>query len=282
MIEVKNVVKKFGSVEAVNGVSFAVAKGEVFGFLGPNGAGKTTTIRMMIGLLKPTDGEIFIDGIDVVNNAKAMHDKIGVVFDSPNFYERITVEQNLYFYASLYKIGKERVNELIKRFQLEEKRKAQFKKLSKGQKQRVTIIRALLHNPEILFLDELTSGLDPTSSEIIREQIRELKNEGTTIILTTHYMEEADQLCDMLAFISKGKIVAAGKPYELKLEHGERTIEVTYAIEDEVREKALNMDDQTTPDALSQLLKNEQILTLHSREATLAQVFIKLTGEEIL
>lgn len=282
MIEVKNVVKNYGDVEAVKDLSFTVNKGEVFGFLGPNGAGKTTTIRMMIGLLKATSGQIIIDGKDVVVDPKVIHEKIGIVFDSPNFYERMNVEDNLYFYAGLYQVEKKVVDDLIERFQLTEKRKAQFKKLSKGQKQRVTIIRAILHKPEILFLDEPTSGLDPTSSEIIRGEIKKLNEEGTTIVLTTHYMEEADQLCHRVAFINQGQLVTMGTPYELKLEHGERRIEVTFESNAGVVSEELAMDDPETPDRLSTFLKNEKVMTVHSREATLAEVFIKLTGEEIL
>lgn len=281
MIQVNNVVKKFSSVEAVKGVNFSVNAGEIFGFLGPNGAGKTTTIRMMIGLLKPTSGMIYVDGIDVVHHAKKIHQKIGVVFDSPNFYERLSVEENLYFYGGLHNVGKERVDQMIARLQIDEQRKTQFKKLSKGQRQRVTIIRAMLHRPEILFLDEPTSGLDPSSSEIIRDEIKRLNTEGTTIVLTTHYMEEADQLCNKLAFINRGQIVAVGEPHQLKLEYGQRKLEINYLAAEGVEKVEFSLDDPTTPDRVAQILKDEQILTVHSKEATLAQVFIQLTGEEI-
>ncbi len=282
MIQVNNVVKNYGEVEAVKGVSFTVEKGEIFGFLGSNGAGKTTTIRMMIGLLKPTSGEIIINGKNVLTDAKAIHKSIGVVFENPNFYERLSIEDNLYFYADLHQIPKSQVDELIDVFHLTEKRKTQMKKLSKGQKQRVIIIRAILHQPEILFLDEPTSGLDPSSSEIIRDQIRRLNELGTTIILTTHYMEEADQLCDRVAFMNQVQLVAQGKPHELKLKHGERKIAVEYAMGEEIINEELAMDDANTADRISQLLKNENVLTVHTREATLAEVFIRLTGREML
>ncbi|MCK4258455.1 MAG: ABC transporter ATP-binding protein [Halanaerobiales bacterium] len=282
MIKVQNVVKHYGKVEAVKGVSFTVEKGEIFGFLGSNGAGKTTTIRMMIGLLKPTSGEIFINGKNVATDAKAIHKKIGIVFEDPNFYERLSIEDNLYFYADLHQVSKEKVDELIDSFQLSEKRKTPMKKLSKGQKQRMTIIRSILHQPEILFLDEPTSGLDPTSSKIIRDQIRKLNEMGTTIILTTHYMEEADQLCNRIIFINQGQIVAQGKPHELKLKYGQRTIEVEYTKGEEILKESLTMEEESTPDRISQLLKNENVLTIHSREATLAEVFIELTGGGIL
>lgn len=281
MIEVRDVVKKFGVVEAVRGINFSVKSGEVFGFLGPNGAGKTTTIKMMIGLLKPTTGQIHIDGIDVVNHAKKIHQRIGVVFDAPNFYERLNVEENLYFYGGLHNIQKERVDELIERLQIDGQRKTQFKKLSKGQRQRVTIIRAILHRPQILFLDEPTTGLDPTSSEIIRDEIKLLNDQGTTIVLTTHYMEEADQLCDKLAFISQGQIVEVGEPHQLKLEYGQRKLEISFLAETGTKKTELSLDDPATPERVAQILANEQVLTVHSREATLAQVFIHLTGEEI-
>lgn len=284
MIQVQNVVKSYDTtVDAVRGVSFTVNRGEIFGFLGPNGAGKTTTIRMMIGLLKPTSGEILINGKHVATDAKAIHQSIGVVFENPNFYERLNVQENLYFYADLNRVPHGKVDDLISRFELEEKRKTQMKKLSKGQKQRVIIIRAILHQPEILFLDEPTSGLDPTSSQLIREQIQRLNAEGTTIVLTTHYMEEADQLCGRLAFINQGQIVAQGSPYELKLQHGERRIEVTYAGEDGgIKKEDLALDSSDTADRVSTLLKTKNVYTVHSREASLAEVFIKLTGRQIL
>lgn len=282
MIQVQNVVKHYGQTEAVKGVNFSVEKGEVFGFLGPNGAGKTTTIRMMIGLLQPTSGTIFVQGKDVSKYAKEIHQNIGIVFEQPNFYERLNVEENLYFYAGLHQVPKKEVDMLIKEFELEEKRKTAMKKLSKGQKQRVIIIRAILHKPEVLFLDEPTSGLDPTSAEIIRRQVKRLNDEGATIVLTTHYMEEAEQLCHRVVFINQGQIVAQGTPQELKLEHGERRLEVEYqGAEGAVREE-FSMDKPETADVVHRLLKEQQVLTIHSREASLAEVFIKLTGREIL
>lgn len=282
MIQVQNVVKNYGQVEAVKGISFNVKKGEIFGFLGPNGAGKSTTIRMMIGLLKPTAGEITVNGLNIVTHAKEIHQNIGVVFENPNFYERLSVEDNLNFYAGLNKVSKERVSELIERFELTEKRKTEMKKLSKGQKQRVIIMRAILHKPRILFLDEPTSGLDPASSQIIRDQIRLLNEEGSTIVLTTHYMEEADQLCDRVAFINQGQIVANGSPYDLKLQYGERRIVVEYQGPAGIVSEQLAMDNPATADRVSYLLKNERVETIHSQEATLADVFIRLTGREIL
>lgn len=282
MIQVQNIVKNYGNVQAVRNVSFAVRKGEIFGFLGPNGAGKTTTIRMMIGLLKPTSGQIIVNGKNVISHPKSVHAEIGVVFENPNFYERLSIEENLYFYAGLNRVPKARVDELISRFELDEKRKTQMKKLSKGQKQRVIIMRGILHRPQILFLDEPTSGLDPVSSQIIRDQVYQLNEEGTTIVLTTHYMEEADQLCDRVAFINQGQIVAQGAPYELKLQYGERRIEVEYAGPEGLVRESLPMDAAETAGRVSQILQNEQLYTIHSREASLAEVFIRLTGREIL
>ena len=282
MIQVQNVVKNYGQVEAVKGISFDVKKGEIFGFLGPNGAGKSTTIRMMIGLLKPTSGEIHVSGKNIVTQAKEIHQNIGVVFENPNFYERLSVEDNLYFYAGLNKVKKERVDELIERFELKDKRKTDMKKLSKGQKQRVIIMRAILHHPEVIFLDEPTSGLDPASSQVIREQIRLLNQEGSTIVITTHYMEEADQLCNRVAFINQGKIVAQGTPQELKLQYGDRLVVVEYSGSTGTVTEELPMDEPRSADRLSELMKTQRISTIHSQEATLADVFIKLTGREIL
>ncbi|MFW5985981.1 MAG: ABC transporter ATP-binding protein [Halanaerobiales bacterium] len=215
-IEINNLRKKFNKVEAVKGISFTVHRGEIFGFLGPNGAGKTSTIRMICGLSKPTSGTCKITG---KKDAKTVQP--GVVFEESNLYSRLSGEANLKFFAGLYGVGGDKIEQLLKDFELYGDRKRPVKNYSRGMKQRLLICRALLNNPRLLILDEPTGGLDPSSAHYIREAILDLKGEGKTVFLTTHYMEEADQLCDRVAFIDRGEIVALDSPENLKKVHGD-------------------------------------------------------------
>lgn len=218
-IEVINLKKNYGDFTAVNDISFKINKGEIFGFLGPNGAGKTSTINMMIGLSKPTSGEIFIDSIDVNKKLKHAQSIMGIVPDESNLYNEMNGFDNLCFCGALYGMSKNdreiRANQLLEIFNLKEAGSKLFKSYSKGMKRKLTIAAALMHSPSILFLDEPTTGIDVESSRQIRDMIISLKDKGTTIFLTTHYIEEAERLCDCVAFISNGKIVALGTVDEL-------------------------------------------------------------------
>ena len=218
-IEVINLKKNYGDFTAVNDISFKINKGEIFGFLGPNGAGKTSTINMMIGLSKPTSGEIFIDSIDVNKKLKHAQSIMGIVPDESNLYNEMNGFDNLCFCGALYGMSKNdreiRANQLLEVFNLKEAGSKLFKSYSKGMKRKLTIAAALMHSPSILFLDEPTTGIDVESSRQIRDMIISLKDKGTTIFLTTHYIEEAERLCDRVAFISNGKIVALGTVDEL-------------------------------------------------------------------
>lgn len=211
-IEAKGLRKQYGDFTAVKGISFAVEKGEIFGFLGPNGAGKTTTINMLIGMAKITAGTVEYHGEDLTNHIKKAQSLIGVVPDESNLYEEMTGFENLVFCAGLYGIGKKtaepRARELLSFFKLEDSADKIFKKYSKGMKRKLTIAAALMHNPEILFLDEPTTGIDISAVRQIRELIRALNDSGMTVFLTTHYIEEAERLCDRVALIASGEIVA--------------------------------------------------------------------------
>ncbi len=210
-IIVEGLKKRFESVEAVAGISFKVKEGELFGFLGPNGAGKTTTIKMLTGLARPDTGTIKISNIDCTENPKAAQHLIGVVPDESNLYPELTGFENLCFCAALYGIGKrdriERATELLKTFGLTKAAERKFGGYSKGMKRKLTIAAGIIHNPKILFLDEPTTGIDVVSARQIRELIARLHHKGTTIFLTTHYIEEAERLCDRIAFIVSGRIV---------------------------------------------------------------------------
>jgi ABC-2 type transport system ATP-binding protein len=219
-IEVYNLTRNYNGLIAVDGISFSVEQGEIFGFLGPNGAGKTTTIQMLTGQLLPTSGTAKVAGYDVVSERQKLKPRIGVVFDNQNLYERMTGRENLTFYARLYRVRKRRVDELLVQFGLTERAGEKVENYSNGMKQRVLIARALLHKPEVLFLDEPTRGLDPHIARDIRGTVTRLANDGMTVFLTTHYMEEADQLSDRVAFLNQGRIAAIDTPERLKAEYG--------------------------------------------------------------
>ena len=227
-IEVQNLTRDYNGLRAVDGISFSVEEGEIFGFLGPNGAGKTTTIRMLTGQLRPTSGSARVAGYDVVAERQQLKPRIGVVFDIQNLYERMSGRENLAFYARLYRIKKQRVNEVLNHVGLHERAGDRVQKYSNGMKQRLLIARALLHQPQILFLDEPTRGLDPHIARDIRNMVAELAEGGMTIFLTTHYMEEADRLSSRVAFLDRGRIVALDSPERLKAKYGKgenRTLE---------------------------------------------------------
>ncbi len=303
-IEVGNLTKKYGNLTAVDGIDFRVAKGEFFGLLGPNGAGKTTTIRMLTGLTKPSSGTAKVAGRDCTREALAIKQRIGAVSEVSNLYNEMSAWDNLMFIGELYGVDKltreARARQLLEAFQLYDRRKDRLFGYSKGMKRRIRIAAALLHSPEVLFLDEPTSGLDVQSSRLIRSIIRELNREGVTVFLTTHYIDEADQLCDRVAIIRQGKIVVEGSPERLKSSlHGEHIVEVVFdkdvpdlvnllASRAGVREVAkrggkyeIHTSDasviiaEVTQFARSSGLK---IVSLNTKEPSLEDVFVKYTG----
>jgi ABC-2 type transport system ATP-binding protein len=219
-IEVSNLTRDYDGLRAVDGISFSVEQGEIFGFLGPNGAGKTTTIRMLTGQLRPTSGTAKVSGYDIVTERQQLKPRIGVVFDNQNLYERMSARENLVFFGRLYRIKKSRVQEVLAQVGLTERAGDKVQKYSNGMKQRLLIARALLHQPEVLFLDEPTRGLDPHIARDIRSIVANLSKGGMTVFLTTHYMEEADKLSQRVAFLDQGRIVALDTPARLKAEYG--------------------------------------------------------------
>lgn len=230
MIHVQNLVKTFGSFSAVNDVSFNVEKGEIFAFLGPNGAGKTTTIKILTTLLNPTSGVIRIDGLDPAKNQSAVRQSFGIVFQDPSLDGDLTAYENMDIHGVFYhvprKIRHERIESLMKLFELWDRRDAQVKTFSGGMKRRLEIARGFLHTPKILFLDEPTLGLDPQSRNQLWTHVKNLnQTEGTTVFLTTHYMDEADRVAQRIAVIDHGKIVAQGTSAELKAQTGTDSLE---------------------------------------------------------
>jgi len=219
-IEIKNLVKEFDGIKAVDDISLEIEYGEIFALLGPNGAGKTTTISILATLLKPTSGKARVNGYDVVKQAAKVRHSIGIVFQDPSLDDRLTARENLEIHGRLYHMKrderKKRIKEVLKMVELEGRANSLVKTFSGGMRRRLEIARGLMHKPRILFLDEPTLGLDPQTRRHIWDYIEKLRREGVTVLLTTHYMEEADHLADRIAIIDKGKVVALGSPSELK------------------------------------------------------------------
>jgi ABC-2 type transport system ATP-binding protein len=271
---------------AVDGIDFSVGEGEVFGFLGPNGAGKTTTIRMLTGLARPTSGKAHLLSLDLDHDISRIKKQIGVVPEASNLYDELTAFDNLVFAMQLYGVPrqerKSRAEALLDRFRLSEKRDAPFAKLSRGMKRALTIAAALAHRPPLIFLDEPTTGLDVMSARSLRQMISGLRNEGVTVFLTTHYLEEAERLCDRIAILVKGRIVALDRVAQLKALAQEAPV-VEVSLRDasgqvQVRRvETLNGVDGAVRQALKQA-EGYEILKIDTLQPSLEDVFIKLTG----
>lgn len=281
MIEASDLRRSFKKNEAVRGISFDVRRGEIFGLLGPNGAGKTTTIRMLTGQIVPSSGHATVAGCDVVRDHQQLKERIGVVCEEQNVYERLSARNNLRFNCWLYNLPESRVDEVLDLVRLRDRAKEPVRTFSNGMKQRLLIARALLHKPPVLFLDEPSRGLDPISARDVREAIAQLSRDGMTILLTTHLLEEADQLCQRVAFINKGTLVANDTPRNLKLAHGQRTLLVTLGErpnDSSLQEVTLKMDSPEDQARLARWLAEGKVQALHSQEASLEEVFIEIAG----
>jgi len=232
IIQVSDLTKRYDGIIAIDHINFEVREGEVFGFLGPNGAGKTTTIRILTGLSKPTEGNAFIFGLDIYSKIVQIKKYTGIVPEISNLYDELSAEDNLMFMAQLYGVpkvlAKKRIEELLKTFKLYERKGSAFRTFSRGMKRALTIASALVHNPKILFLDEPTVGLDVVAARSLRNLISNLHKEGKTIFLTTHYLEEADLLCDRVAIVVKGKIFEIDTPLRLKEKTGMKSLEEAF------------------------------------------------------
>jgi len=270
---------RYGELVAVDHISFNVAEGEILGFLGPNGAGKTTTVKMLTGLLKPKDGKAVLLGMDVAKNVNKVQGEIGVCFEETNHYEQMSALENLKLFARLFGIHPFDGYAVLKRVGLAGREKDRVEGYSKGMKQRLMVARSLVNRPRVLFLDEPTAGLDPTSSEAIRNIIIEERKRGATVFLTTHDMLEADKLSDRVAFMNQGKLVALDTPHNLKQQYGKRALKAKVSTEKgELEDREVILDTPETPNAVQQLFSQEKVVTVHSEEATLEDIFIEITG----
>ena len=268
----KNIVKTFGTKNALNKINFEIKEGEIFGFLGPSGSGKTTMINILTGQLLQDGGNSQFWGKDSYSLNSTDLEKIGIVSDKSGFYEKLSLEKNLLLYAKLYGVNCNRVDELLNKVGLLESKSILAEQLSTGMKQRMLLARALINQPKILFLDEPTSGLDPTTSKSIHELLVDLKENGTTIFLTTHDMNEATLLCDNLALLNKGKLIEQGNPADIIQKYNtNKRIKIIYKNREE---RIFDFSELTK-------LNVDDIISIHSCEPTLEEIFIELTGEKL-
>lgn len=281
-ITATNLVYQYGDLTAVNDISFHVQLGEVLGFLGPNGAGKTTTVKILTGQLKPKRGQATLLGMDITKDPSKVKAQIGVSFETSNLYEQMTAEENLTLFARLFGIKGFDPRELLEKVGLGGRGSERVEGYSKGMKQRLMVARALVNQPRILFLDEPTEGLDPVSADSIRNIILEERERGTAVFLTTHDMMEADKLSDRVAFINQGKIVALDTPHALKQQFGKRALKAEVSVDGRLETREIILDAEDTSSAIQALFDQEQVVTVHSEEATLEDIFIRITGRGLL
>ena len=300
ILRVENLVKRYGNVEAVRGVSFSVEEGEVFGLLGPNGAGKTSTVEILEGLRDPDSGTVSVCGLNPQTNSNELKHEIGAALQSTSLPDKLRVMEALRLFAGFYK-RRRSPEDLLKRFGLEEKRNAFYSQLSGGQKQRLALAMALVNDPRVVFFDEPTAGLDPQVRREIYDIIEELKRDKKTIVMTTHYIEEAEHLCDRVAIVDHGKVIALGTPRDLKSHSGGTTrIEVrlsqpaangalgTLEGVADVRELdgAYVLHSRKPPKTIVDLVKHlegngNELVSLEIASPSLEDVFIELTGRRL-
>ncbi len=281
MIQVKNLHYQYPGAAgfALKDLNFSIPKGEVFGFLGPSGSGKSTTQKILFKLLSGYRGHALIEGKEITAWGKQLYEKIGVAFELPNHYLKLTALENLNFFKGFYSKSKNPL-ELLDRVGLKSDANKKVGDFSKGMKMRLNFVRALLHDPEVLFLDEPTSGLDPAFGRMIKDMILELKQAGKTIFITTHKMYDADELCNRVAFIVDGEIIVEATPAQLKQQYSNHTVEVVLQGDKQKHLFALSQLGQN--DKFLALIHSQEVETIHSKEATLDEVFLKVTGKTLL
>lgn len=263
---------------AVKDVTFSIPEGKIFGFLGPSGAGKSTVQNILIGLLPLQKGVVTYAGKSIKQMDARFFNQLGVSFEHPNIYGKLTGYENLKFFAGLFDVPTLDPMQLLEAVNLTEAAHRKASAYSKGMRQRLVFARSLINNPKMLFLDEPTSGLDPNTAAIVKEIILQKKKEGCTIFLTTHSMQIADDLCDQVGFINEGSIVAMDSPRNLKLAHGERSVRVEYGDNGRVMDQVFFLDKEDDHHLFTELVQKQKIQTIHTQEATLEQIFYQLTG----
>jgi ABC-2 type transport system ATP-binding protein len=279
VISVHNLVKRYGDFTAVSDLSFTVNTGETLGLLGTNGAGKSTTIQILTGQLLPTAGQVRVLDKDPSFEPKAIHQEIGYIPDQQSLYEDLTSFDNIDLFRKIHNLPKSVTTDMIEKLGLTEKSKKKVKTLSKGLKQRVLIGRSLLHQPKVLFLDEPTSGLDPSSANTICALLEELKKNGTTILLTTHLMNEVDRLCDQVIFIHEGKKIEEGTPFELKMKYSKPILKWTLKNETGFSFQEQDMNSPLIFEKMRDLYSKKTLVHFEMHLPTLEDVFIHIVKD---
>lgn len=280
MLKVQSLYHSYTNDEnyAVKDISFQIKKGEIFGFLGPSGAGKSTTQNILIGLLPMQKGRVEISEIDVQKPSEKLFNLIGVSFEQPNIYKKLSGLENLEFHRRMFSVDTVDPMELLRMVGLEDAANKKAGGYSKGMLQRLVFARSMINNPKVWFLDEPTSGLDPTTASKIKEIIKRKNEEGVTIFLTTHNMHIAEELCDRVGFINDGCLDLIDSPRNLKLKYGEGLVKVEYRSKGELTRDSLVIKDERDRKKLINIINEGNIETIHSQEATLEEIFIKVTG----
>lgn len=283
MISVNNLVFRYNSEspDVVRNISFQINRGEIFGFLGPSGAGKSTAQKILTGQLKNYTGTVIVDGQEIRSANRNIYERIGVAFEFPNLYEKLTAVENLKLFGSFYKREIVDPDVLLRMVNLFEDRRSLVSSFSKGMKMRLNFARSIMNNPDLLFLDEPTSGLDPVNARMVKDIIYGLKQKGTTIFLTTHNMHDAENLCDRLALIDNGILVLSGTPSDLKMQFGEKKLKITLKLNGSRIEKQYDLKGIGSDISFLDTLKSGDVETIHTCEANLEEIFIKVTGHRL-
>lgn len=281
MIVVKNLSFSYTGKPFIQNMNFSVQKGEIFGFLGPSGAGKSTLQKILLGMLPTYHGEATVGGTECKKHGDSFYQMIGVDFEYSTMYEKLTARENLEFFSSMYDRKKRNIDELFAKVSLENDADKKVSDYSKGMKSRLNFIKALIHEPELLFLDEPTSGLDPTNSRLMKDVILEEKEKGKTILLTTHNMQDATELCDRVAFIVGGQIYALDTPHNLIMSKG--AAKLTYTWDDNGEKTgSCPLDAVSADERLKKLMAENRLKSIHSSEPTLNDIFIEITGRTLV
>lgn len=280
MIQVRDLSFSYTKRPYIENMNFQVNAGEIFGFLGPSGAGKSTLQKILTGLLTQYSGSVKVNGTEVKHHDNAFYEQIGVDFEFPSLYEKLTARENLRFFGSLYKkVGDP--DRLLERVGLLADRDKKVSDFSKGMKSRLNFIKALLHDPVLLFLDEPTSGLDPSNARVMKDMILQEKANGKTIILTTHNMYDATELCDRVAFIVDGRLAALDTPHNLIMSRGASKVRYTYELNGREEQAEIRLDQTGLDEQLERLIRENRLRSIHSSEPTLNDIFVELTGRKL-
>ena len=279
MFDVKDLRFKYpkNKEETIKGISFNIKKGEIFGFLGPSGAGKSTTQKLLLKLLNGAEGQITFNGKNIQELQSSFYESIGVSFEMPIHFSKMTAYENIRFFQELYE-KKADIQTLMEKVGLWKDKDKLVSEYSKGMKIRLNIVRALINEPDMLFLDEPTNGLDPKNAMILKDMIRDFRDQGGTVFITSHIMSDIEQLCDRVAFIVDGKIVELASPRDLKIRYGKKAITVDYMKDGEKHQHVIDMNQKTSKKELAEIILNYDIETIHSGETTLEDIFIQVTG----